>query len=166
MAKQTATSAGQASRVTTITEGERHRMIATAAYYRAGRRGFQDGDADADWLQAEAEIDRMIGQSPGNRGEASGSARRAFLDKLESELRGFDARLDELAEKARDAKKRARTEYCKQLNLLSEKRVLADQRLSELKDRSGDALNDVKEGAEKLWNEIRTTIDKMASRFK
>ena len=31
-------------------------MIATAAYYRAERRGFEDGTADEDWYEAEAEL--------------------------------------------------------------------------------------------------------------
>jgi len=36
---------------------ERHRRIAEAAYYIAERRGFQDGSAHGDWLQAEKIID-------------------------------------------------------------------------------------------------------------
>lgn len=35
-------------------------MIAESAYYRAERRGFQDGKSDQDWYEAEAEIDRML----------------------------------------------------------------------------------------------------------
>jgi len=38
---------------------ERWRMIAEAAYYRAQARGFAPGQEIEDWLQAEAEIDRM-----------------------------------------------------------------------------------------------------------
>ncbi|MFN7086988.1 MAG: DUF2934 domain-containing protein [Burkholderiales bacterium] len=39
---------------------ERHRMIAEAAYYRALRRGFHGGSDLEDWLEAEAEIDKML----------------------------------------------------------------------------------------------------------
>ena len=35
-------------------------MIEEAAYYRAMRRNFQDGDALQDWLEAEAEIQHML----------------------------------------------------------------------------------------------------------
>jgi len=35
-------------------------MIAESAYFRAGQRGFLGGDVAEDWLQAEAEIDRML----------------------------------------------------------------------------------------------------------
>ncbi|HCX33539.1 MAG TPA: hypothetical protein DHV08_08265 [Rhodocyclaceae bacterium] len=43
-----------------ITPEQRYRMIAEAAYYLAEKRGFVGGDMAADWLQAEAEIDRKL----------------------------------------------------------------------------------------------------------
>jgi hypothetical protein len=40
---------------------EMHReMVAVAAYYRAEQRGFAPGDPTADWLEAEAEIERQL----------------------------------------------------------------------------------------------------------
>ena len=36
------------------------RMIEEAAYYRAEHRGFRGGDPLQDWLEAEAEIERMM----------------------------------------------------------------------------------------------------------
>jgi hypothetical protein len=44
----------------TPTADERHEMISIAAYYRAERRGFAPGAAEADWLDAEAEIGCLI----------------------------------------------------------------------------------------------------------
>jgi Protein of unknown function (DUF2934) len=38
----------------------RYRMIAEAAYFRAETRGFVGGDAARDWLEAEAEIDKIL----------------------------------------------------------------------------------------------------------
>lgn len=40
---------------------DRQKMIATAAYYRAEKRGFKGNDADTvqDWLEAEMEIDNV-----------------------------------------------------------------------------------------------------------
>jgi len=43
-----------------MSAAERERMIAEAAYFRALRRGFQDGDPMADWLAAEREINRVL----------------------------------------------------------------------------------------------------------
>jgi len=49
---------------------ERERMIAEAAYFRAERRGFAQGNELLDWLEAEAEIDSLI-QSGGPRAARS-----------------------------------------------------------------------------------------------
>ncbi len=50
------TSASQTSEVKN--QDEHYRMIATAAYYRAEKRGFKGNAADTvqDWLEAEMEI--------------------------------------------------------------------------------------------------------------
>ena len=40
----------------TVSVEERQSMIAEAAYYRAEKRGFQEGDPVEDWLAAEREI--------------------------------------------------------------------------------------------------------------
>ena len=43
-----------------MTPEERHQMIAEAAYYRALRRGFHGGSDLEDWLDSEAEIDKLM----------------------------------------------------------------------------------------------------------
>jgi hypothetical protein len=50
---------------TSFTADERSRMVETAAYYRAERRGFIAGHETDDWLAAEAEIDALIASSSG-----------------------------------------------------------------------------------------------------
>ena len=42
---------------------ERHRMIAEAAYFNAEKRGFQAGDETLDWLEAEKNIDSLLGEA-------------------------------------------------------------------------------------------------------
>lgn len=43
-----------------VDTAERARLVAEAAYLRAERRGFSGGDPQQDWLEAEAEVDRML----------------------------------------------------------------------------------------------------------
>jgi len=38
-------------------------MIAEAAYFRAEQRGFASGNEMSDWLQAEADMERLRGDS-------------------------------------------------------------------------------------------------------
>lgn len=42
---------------------ERQRWVATAAYHRAERRGFAPGYEVQDWLDAEAEINELVGKA-------------------------------------------------------------------------------------------------------
>ena len=42
---------------------KRNQMIATAAYFRAEKRGFSPNNDLADWFESEREIDRRLGSS-------------------------------------------------------------------------------------------------------
>ncbi|HMJ49147.1 MAG TPA: DUF2934 domain-containing protein [Burkholderiales bacterium] len=50
------------SGLTKIAPDERYKWIAQAAYFRAEKRGFAPGGELEDWLEAEAEILRQLGQ--------------------------------------------------------------------------------------------------------
>lgn len=45
----------------TVTPEQRYMMICEAAYYRAERRSFSPENEIQDWLDAEAEINRLLG---------------------------------------------------------------------------------------------------------
>lgn len=46
----------------------REQLISEAAYYKAEQRGFQPGNEMADWFDAEADVERMFGNSSGTGG--------------------------------------------------------------------------------------------------
>jgi len=145
---------------------QRYQMIAEAAYYRAERRGFIIGDTAQDWLDAEAEIDRILRQQLSQGETPQGTAKQAFQQKLEAQLNDWDAKLDELKAKALEAKSELRVDYEKQLEILSEKRATAQEKLQELRLRTEDAWEDLKGGTERAWDEMRKTLDQIAARFK
>jgi hypothetical protein len=66
------------------TSAEKHRMIETAAYYRAQKRGFSDNDPLADWLEAEKEIEALLQQA-----ENAGSTRheQAAYERMRAEFK-------------------------------------------------------------------------------
>ena len=43
-----------------VSADERRQWVATAAYFKAERRGFASGMEAADWLEAESEIETRI----------------------------------------------------------------------------------------------------------
>lgn len=47
--------------VSSFADSPREQMIAEAAYFRAERRGFAPGNEMSDWLEAESDIERVLG---------------------------------------------------------------------------------------------------------
>ncbi|QDX83004.1 hypothetical protein B9N43_14370 [Denitratisoma sp. DHT3] len=65
-----------------ITPEQRHRYIEVAAYYVAERRGFCAGDAMADWIAAEQEIDRCFSSMKASGDEGEFVAQQETLPRL------------------------------------------------------------------------------------
>lgn len=146
-----------------VTPEQRYQMIAEAAYFIAERRAFSGGDQAQDWLEAEAEIERILqsgGKVPGM------TPKQAFQSALEAQLMELDARLEELKLKSSLAKLELRSEYEKQLEALNSKRAAAQSKLSDLRNRAEGAWEDLRGGTEKAWEDMREALERLASRFK
>ncbi|MDO8293972.1 MAG: DUF2934 domain-containing protein [Gallionella sp.] len=65
---RTGEQAQQASQASDAAAIPREQLISEAAYYRAEQRGFQPGNEMADWFDAEADVERMLGNSSGTGG--------------------------------------------------------------------------------------------------
>ncbi len=143
---------------------KRREMIAVAAYYRAEHRGFRGGDALGDWLGAEAEVEHLLALRPGDDPKAN--AKQRFQQVFEERLKAWDARLDELKAKARDAKAEVRAEFEVQLEALASKRALAQEKLLELRRHGQWAWEDLQDSAEHAWSELREAIKRSASLFR
>ncbi len=141
-------------------------MVATAAYYRAERRGFAPGDPTADWLEAEAEIKHHLEQSAESGERAKTSPKLAFQQELETQLKDWETKLEQLRSKAKVAKADIRAEFEVQLEALSAKRAVAQEKLQELRQHGEWAWEDLKGGADKAWKELREAIERAASRLR
>src|SRR3974377_1532500 len=102
-----------------LTAERRQLLIAEAAYFRAERRGFQDGDPVADWLEAEAEINARICSASGS---ASVASKQGLEQKLASQLRACDKKCDELKVLAEKATRSLKHEVELQLKALLAKK--------------------------------------------
>ncbi len=58
----------QASQASDAAAIPREQLISEAAYYKAEQRGFQPGNEMADWFDAEADVERMLGNSSATGG--------------------------------------------------------------------------------------------------
>lgn len=144
------------SSLSAVDPGLRHQMIATTAYYRAERRGFNGGDPSTDWCEAELEIDRMLQGSAWDDED---------IVRLETLLTEWDAQFEELKDKAVKAKAQTRAEYQKQLQAIADKRVAISDKLKDLRRHTGEAWSDLKSAIENTWDDMRHEIEHVASRF-
>ena len=138
----------------------RQSMIREAAYYRAQRRGFVGGDAINDWLEAEAEIDRMLAredQEPGGPGP---------IEQFEAQLAALDQEMRRLMGKAREAGSEIRTEIETELERLRPLRANAEERLGEFRERSAEAWDEMKKGVHSARHELNAVLNAIARRWR
>ncbi len=150
---------------TEVTPKQRYQMIAEAAYLRAEKRGFIGGDVTDDWLKAEAEIDRIL-QPPSKTDGEEMTTKQAFLQKLEMQLKEWDARFEELKGKAKKAKAEIRADVERQIAFIADQRAAAHEKMLELRQRTENTWEELKSGMEKTWRDLHDTLDRFVSRFK
>jgi chromosome segregation ATPase len=92
--------------------------------------------------------------------------RKAYEEKLDAQLKEYNAQIALLKAKAENAKADAKIDYYKSVEALEHKQDEARTKLQELKTSSDEAWDDVKAGAEKIWSEVKTAYHDAASRFK
>jgi uncharacterized protein (DUF3084 family) len=140
----------------------RQRMIEEAAYFRAQRRGFVGGDPASDWLEAEAEVDRMLER------EAAGSdsGEPGPIEQFEAQLAALDQEMRRLMGKAREAGSEIRTEIESELEKLRPLRANAEEKLGELRERSAEAWDEMKKGVHSARHEVNAVLNAIARRWK
>jgi hypothetical protein len=138
---------------------QRQRMIAEAAYFRAEHRGFQGGDPLKDWLQAEAEIDRMA-----DRGRQPPWL--SLAEQLTARLREWDGDFARLSVTARDVSTTVRAELERELEQLKPLRTSAGKALEEARQRGGQAIDDLRALSERVRNELADGLETLAKRLR
>ncbi|MGZ5096286.1 MAG: sll1863 family stress response protein [Burkholderiales bacterium] len=94
------------------------------------------------------------------------ATKEAYQQKLAAQLKEWDAKLAQLSAKAQKATAEARIKYENELESLKGRRAAAHKTFEELGKRSENAWEDMKGGAEKIWDEMNKAIERAAARFK
>ncbi len=89
-----------------------------------------------------------------------------YQKELQAQLDEWGKEIDKLKIVAGKAKAGLQGEYYKEVEDLRCKQLAAQKKLHELKDASGDAWGDLKEGCEGAWDSLSKGVKKAASRFK
>lgn len=89
-----------------------------------------------------------------------------YIARLNAELQEWSAQIDVLTYKLESAAADVRLRYDEEIVELRAKQQVAHDKIAELEEHSGDAWEAVKESADKIWDELRSGIANVASKFK
>jgi hypothetical protein len=92
--------------------------------------------------------------------------RKAYEEKLDAQLKEWNAQIDLLKAKADKAKADVKIDYYKTIDTLQRKQDAARTKLQELKTAGDEAWEDLKTGAEKAWSEVKAAYHDATSKFK
>jgi len=92
--------------------------------------------------------------------------RKAYEEKLDAQLKEWNAQIALLKAKAANAEADVKIDYYKTIETLELKQNKARKKLQELKTASDEAWEAVKAGAEKAWVEVKTAYNDATSKFK
>jgi predicted ATP-binding protein involved in virulence len=92
--------------------------------------------------------------------------RKAFEEKLDAQLKEWNAQIALLKAKADKAKAQTKIEYLTIIEGLQQKRDTAKSKLQELKAAGPEAWEGLKTSAEKGWDDVKTAFHDAVSKFK
>lgn len=92
--------------------------------------------------------------------------KKILIDKLEAQLKVFDAEIQKLSAKAEKVRVDLKAELQDQVRNLTRQRDSARKTLTMLREKSGDAWEELREGAEAAWRELKSGIDRAMNQFK
>jgi uncharacterized coiled-coil DUF342 family protein len=90
----------------------------------------------------------------------------AYVQKMKAKLDEWNAELDKLSAKADAAEADAKLQYNEQIEGLRKQRDAARQKLEELASARDDAWDDVRQGVESAWEQMRDAFSAALGRFK
>jgi hypothetical protein len=85
----------------------------------------------------------------------------AHIGKMETQLKQWGAKLDELVAKAERAGTEAKIDYRKRIDDLKSKHKAAQSKLDELRAGGSEKWETLKAGVESAWNELEVAFKKM-----
>lgn len=94
------------------------------------------------------------------------ASKDAYRQKLEAQLKEWDAHMASLRAKSAQMSADARIQFENELEKLKHRREAAYARLDELGKRGEDAWEDTKDVTEKVWAELGKSMERITAIFK
>lgn len=93
------------------------------------------------------------------------STRKEYVEKLKARLDEWNAEIDLLETKARQAEASAERQYLDKVSELKRRREEAAHTLRQIQDASDEAWHKLKEGADRIWDNVSTTMQETKKAF-
>ena len=93
-------------------------------------------------------------------------SRKEFIDKLTAQLKKWDTEIEKLETNAKSASAELKADYNQQIQELRSKKATARDKLGEVKRASEEAWKELRSGAEKAFDEMKNTFDRVVAKFK
>lgn len=135
---------------------DRRRMVAEAAYFRAEHRGFDGGDAWADWFEAEAEVDARLDETENVR----------LVDRLEERLAAVDRKIKAARKGLSGMKSEVREEWERELSKLVKRRDAFHEKFEEIREKGLHAGEKARQQAEKISDDISEVLHRVERKLK
>lgn len=94
------------------------------------------------------------------------STREAYIDKIKARLDAWNADIEKMQAKAREAEADTRVKYDEQIKEMKAQRDAAEAKLREARDASEDAWRDMRGGFEKAWDDMSDAFNDAMKRFR
>jgi len=89
-----------------------------------------------------------------------------YKKKVEEKLKRFSETVGELTGKTENLQEDAKAEFHQQIESLHAKQGTVRSKLEKLEDAGDDALDDLKEGIEEAWKDLKGALDSAIARFR
>ncbi|WP_031432191.1 sll1863 family stress response protein [Methylomarinum vadi] len=93
------------------------------------------------------------------------SNRDQYVAKIKAQLDQWNADIDRLEAKAKEAEADVRIEHQKEIEVIKAQRDQLVSKLGEVENASEEAWEDIKTGAESAWNSLDNALKSAADKF-
>lgn len=94
------------------------------------------------------------------------SKKDEYFAMMESQIRKWDAEVDNLRAKSHQVSAEARTKFEEQLKVMRASRDTANKKLREMRTASESAWQHMQAGVDSAWASMKNALDKASSQFK
>ena len=89
-----------------------------------------------------------------------------YQSKIEAQLDEWRADIDRLRERAKNAKADSKVKYQESIDKLELKMSEGRSKLKDLKESGGEAWEEIKKGADSIWDTMKATFKEVKEKFR